>query len=217
MKHLNRLLVAAILFIKIGVANAQDENNPWAIEVGANAVDFFPVGTGDDGRIDLSLRGEIFDEYFNAHDHWNILPSLSRLGVSRYLGSGLVFTAAGSINKISKIGDASATDLSYYGVDGEIKYSFKDAINTKWLDPNLGVGGGYTWVDDIGFGTANVLAGIKFWFSDHLALNLQSTYKHAFEESYGISHFQHSAGRSEERRVGKECRSRGVRYQSKKE
>src|SRR5690554_5489701 len=194
MKHLNRLLVAAILFIKIGVANAQDENNPWAIEVGANAVDFFPVGTGDDGRIDLSLRGEIFDEYFNAHDHWNILPSLSRLGVSRYLGSGLVFTAAGSINKISKIGDASATDLSYYGVDGEIKYSFKDAINTKWLDPNLGVGGGYTWVDDIGFGTANVIAGIKFWFSDHLALNLQSTYKHAFEESYGISHFQHSAG-----------------------
>jgi len=194
MKHLNRLLVAAILFMGIGVANAQDENNPWAIEVGANAVDFFPVGTGDDGRIDPSLRGEIFDEYFNAHDHWNILPSLSRVAVSRYLGSGLVFTAAGSINKINKIGDASASDLSYYGVDGEIKYSFKDALNTNWLDPNLGVGGGYTWVDDIGFGTANVLAGIKFWFSDHLALNLQSTYKHAFEESYGISHFQHSAG-----------------------
>jgi len=194
MKHLNRLLVAAILFMGIGVANAQDENNPWAIEVGANAVDFFPVGTGDDGRIDPSLRGEIFDEYFNAHDHWNILPSLSRLAVSRYLGSGLVFTAGGSINKINKIGDASASDLNYYGLDGEIKYSFKDAFNSKWFDPNLGVGGGYTWVDDIGFGTANVLAGIKFWVSDHLALNLQSTYKHAFEESYGISHFQHSAG-----------------------
>src|SRR5690554_1115067 len=194
MKHLNRLLVAAILFMGIGVANAQDENNPWAIEVGANAVDFFPVGTEDDGRIDPSLRGEIFDEYFNAHDHWNILPSLSRLAVSRYLGSGLVFTAGGSINKINKIGDASASDLNYYGLDGEIKYSFKDAFNSKWFDPNLGVGGGYTWVDDIGFGTANVLAGIKFWVSDHLALNLQSTYKHAFEESYGISHFQHSAG-----------------------
>src|SRR5690554_4977877 len=194
MKHLNRLLVAAILFMGIGVANAQDENNPWAIEVGANAVDFFPVGTEDDGRIDPSLRGEIFDEYFNAHDHWNILPSLSRLAVSRYLGSGLVFTAGGSINKINKIGDASASDLNYYGLDGEIKYSFKDAFNSKWFDPNLGVGGGYTWVDDIGFGTANVLAGIKFWVSDHLALNLQSTYKHAFEESYGINHFQHSAG-----------------------
>lgn len=194
MKHLNRLLVAAILFMGIGVANAQDENNPWAIEVGANAVDFFPVGTGDDGRIDPSLRGEIFDEYFNAHDHWNILPSISRLTVSRYLGNDLIFTAGGSINKIKKIGDSRVNELSYYGLDGEVKYSFKNALNSNWLDPNLGVGGGYTWVDDIGFGTANVIAGIKIWVTDNVGFNLQSTYKHAFEESYGISHFQHSAG-----------------------
>ena len=26
----------------------------------------------------------------------------------------------------------------------------------------LGIGGGYTWVDDIGFGTANALAGVTF-------------------------------------------------------
>ena len=43
MKHLNRLLVAAILFLGVGVANAQDENNPWAVEVGANAVDVYPA------------------------------------------------------------------------------------------------------------------------------------------------------------------------------
>jgi len=30
--------------------------------------------------------------------------------------------------------------------------------------------------------------------SESLALNLQSTYKHAFEKDYGIKHFQHSAG-----------------------
>src|SRR5690625_1738592 len=194
MKHLNRLLVAAILLMGIGVANAQDKHNPWAVEVGVNAVDVFPVGTSDKGRVDASLRGEIFDEYFNANDHWNILPSVSRLAISRYLGSGFVFTAAGSINRIDKYGDQKVNNLSYYGADGEIKYSFKEAIGTNWLDPSLGLGGGYTWVDDIGFGTANVLAGIKFWFNSYLALNLQSTYKHSFEDDYGISHFQHSAG-----------------------
>ena len=194
MKHLNRLLVAAILFVGIGVANAQDENNPWAVEIGMNAVDVYPVGTSDKGRIPASLRGEIFDEYFNANDHWNILPSVSRLAISRYVGSGFVFTAAGTINKIDRLGDAEANDLSYYGADGEIKYSFKNAIGSSWFDPSIGIGGGYTWVDDIGFGTGNAMAGVKFWFNEYLALNLQSTYKHAFEDTYGITHFQHSAG-----------------------
>ena len=194
MKHLFKLLVAAVFIMGIGVANAQDENHPWAIEVGVNAVDFYPVGTSDKGRIDPALRGEMFDEFFNANDHWNILPSVSRLAISRYIGSGFVFTAAGSINKIDKIGDAPADDLSYYAADGEIKYSFKNAIGSSWFDPSLGIGGGYTWVDDIGFGTGNALLGVKFWFNDFLALNLQSTYKLAFEDEYGISHFQHSAG-----------------------
>ncbi|WP_310993334.1 OmpA family protein [Aequorivita marina] len=194
MKHLNRLLVAAILFMGIGVANAQDENNPWAVEIGANAVDVYPVGTSDNGRIPASLRGEIFDEYFNANDHWNILPSVSRLAISRYVGSGFVFTAAGSINKIDRLGDGEANDLSYYGADGEIKYSFKEALGSSWFDPSIGLGGGYTWVDDIGFGTGNAMLGVKFWFNEYLALNLQSTYKHSFEDTYGITHFQHSAG-----------------------
>src|SRR5690606_19502769 len=156
MKHLNRLLVAAILFMGIGVANAQDENNPWAVEVGANAVDVYPAGLNEDQvRIPAAARGDIFDEYFNANDHWNILPSVSKVAISRYIGSGFVFTAAGTINRIDKLGDISVPDMSYYSADGEIKYSFKNLLNSSWFDPSIGVGGGYTWVDDIGFGTAN--------------------------------------------------------------
>src|SRR5690554_5987718 len=110
MKHLNRFLVAAILFLGIGVANAQDENNPWAVEVGVNAVDVYPAGQNEDQlRLQApGMRGEIFDEYFNANDHWNILPSVSRLAISRYVGSGFVFTAAGSINRIDRLGDVAA-------------------------------------------------------------------------------------------------------------
>lgn len=202
MKHLSRFLVAGMLFFGISNAVAQDENNPWAFEIGMNAVDVYPVGTDNDGRVPGALRGDIFDEYFNANDHWNILPSVSRLTVSRYIGSGFVFTAAGSVNRIKKLGDVNVRDLglglqddfTYYAADGEIKYSFKQALNSSVLDPYLGIGGGYTWVDEIGFGTANGLAGLKIWFTESLALNLQSTYKHAFEKDYGIKHFQHSAG-----------------------
>src|SRR5690554_3632060 len=194
MKHLNRFLIAAIFLIGFSAANAQDKNNRWTVEVGVNAVDVFPVGTNDAGRIAPELRGEFFEDFFKVDDHWNILPSVSRIMVSRYLGDEIIFSAGGSMNKLSKYGDYEVNDLSYYSLDGEVKYSFKELINWGWLDPNLGVGGGYTWVDDIGFGTANVLFGLKFWFTDNLGLNLQSTYKHAFEEDYGISHFQHSAG-----------------------
>ncbi|QNJ97561.1 OmpA family protein [Constantimarinum furrinae] len=197
MKHLNTFLVAALLLLGVGVANAQDENNPWAIEVGLNAVDVYPVGIDDKGRLPEATKGDLFDEYFNANDHWNILPSVSRLSVGRYIGSGFSFTAAGAINKINKLGDVEINDdLTYYSVDGEIEYSLRDLINGPggWFDPTIGVGGGYTWVDDIGFGTANGLAGVRFWIGENLALSVQSAYKYAFEDDYGIQHFQHSAG-----------------------
>ncbi len=201
MKHLNTFLVATLLLLGVGVSNAQDENNPWAIEVGVNAVDVYPVGIEEEGRFPsmingLPVKGELFDEYFNATDHWNILPSVSRVSVGRYIGSGFVFTAAGSVNKIDKIGDFRIDDVTYYSVDGEIEYSMRDLINGPggWFDPTIGVGGGYTWVDDIGFGTANVLAGVRFWVAENLAFSFQSAYKHAFEDSYGIKHFQHSVG-----------------------
>ncbi|MAN59322.1 MAG: cell envelope biogenesis protein OmpA [Flavobacteriaceae bacterium] len=196
MKHLNSILVAALLLFSVGAANAQDENNPWAISIDVNAVDTYPVGIDDEGRLPEAAKGELFDEYFNANDHWNILPSVSRLSIGRYIGSGFTFAAVGSINRIDKVGDIAVDDLTYYAADGEIKYSLRDLINGPggWFDPSLGIGGGYTWVDDIGFGTANALANVRFWVGENIALNFQSTYKHAFEDSYGIQHFQHSAG-----------------------
>lgn len=200
MKHLNTLLVAALILFSVGVVNAQDEDNPWAIEVGLNAVDVYPVGLNDEGRFpnmigDIAVKGDLFDEYFNANDHWNILPSVSRLSVGRYLGSGFTLTAAGAVNKISRIGNVELNDdVTYYSADGEIEYSLRQLFGGGFIDPTIGVGGGYTWVDDIGFGTANVLAGVRFWVAENLAFSFQSAYKHSFEESYGIRHFQHSAG-----------------------
>ncbi|GAA4245254.1 OmpA family protein [Winogradskyella psychrotolerans] len=197
MKNLSRLFFVAVLIASFSTSNAQDKNNPWAITIGANAVDFYPVGED-------TPQGDYFDEYFNAKDHWNILPSLSTVSVSRYLSDGFTFTAKGSINRIDKFGSNfdpitgeestnKIDDLTYYGLDGAVSYSFMDLVQSKTIDPYLGVGGGYTWLDEIGAGTLNGTLGLKYWFSENLGLDVQSTYKHAFED-YLPTHFQHSVG-----------------------
>ncbi|MTE27069.1 OmpA family protein [Winogradskyella ouciana] len=199
MKNLSRLLFVAVLLISFSTTHAQDKNNPWALTIGANAVDFYPVGED-------SPQGDYFDEYFNVTDHWNIYPSLSTISVSRYLSDGFTFTASGSINKIDKFGTNfdpltgeesinRVEDLTYFGIDGRVSYSLMDLINSNKFDPYLGVGGGYSWLDDLGAGTLNGTLGFKYWITEKLGLDIQSTYKHSFEDVLP-KHFQHTVGLS---------------------
>ncbi|HEA29400.1 MAG TPA: OmpA family protein [Leeuwenhoekiella sp.] len=192
MKNLSRLLLfAALVFFGTNAANAQDENNPWGISIGVNAIDTYPVGDAMEG-----LRGDFLSEFYNVDDHWNILPSVSTIEVNRYVGDGFIVGIRGSINKIDQLGDTSADDLAYYSVDGMVSYSFRDALFGEggWFDPYLGIGGGYTFLDDISsFGTANGTVGLRIWLAENINLNLTSTYKHAFEDRY-VKHFQHTAG-----------------------
>ncbi len=102
MKNLSRLLFALLIALSFN-ANAQDENNPWKFEIGVNAVDLYPVGED-------SPLGDYFDEFFNANDHYNFIPSLSRFSVSRYLSDGFTISAAGAFNKINKVGDSRISD-----------------------------------------------------------------------------------------------------------
>ena len=188
MRHLSRLLLVALLVFSFSNVNAQDDNNPWQISFGVNAVDFYPVGE------DAPL-GDYFDEFFNASDHWNILPSLSTITVSKYLNDNFSFAVGGSINRVDRFGDDSLDDLSYFAVDGTIRYSLADLINSKTIEPTLGVGGGYTWVDEIGAGTLNGVFGLNYWFSESIGLSYETKYKHSFED-YLNKHFQHSLGLS---------------------
>jgi len=188
MKNLSRLLFAMLLVFGFSNTYAQDENNPWSITVGVNAVDFYP--TGEDAPL-----GDTFSEFFNFGDHYNILPSLSSLTVSRYLSNGFSLGVTGSLNRIDKWGDASVDNLSYYGIDGTVKYSLGEVLNTSWFEPYLGAGGGYTWVDEIGAGTLNGTLGFNLWFTENVGFTIQTAYKHAFED-YLQTHFQHTAGLS---------------------
>ncbi|PCJ95317.1 MAG: cell envelope biogenesis protein OmpA [Flavobacteriaceae bacterium] len=180
MKHLSKLLVVVLLVVGLNHVQAQDENNPIQVSFGVNAVDVYPTG-------DVSSFG---NELFNASDHWNILPSISYISVSKYVGDGFSVGARGSLNRISKWGDVSVEDLSYYSVDGTLKYNL---IKEAKLQPFIEVGGGYTWIDEVGAGTINGGLGLNYWFSDNIGLTVQTQYKHAFED-YLAPHFQHLVG-----------------------
>ena len=184
MKHLGKLLLASFMLLSFTALQAQNENNPWALGIGVNAVDFYP--TGEDTPL-----GGYFENFFNTGDHWNILPGVSKLSVARYIGGGFYFEAAGSVNQISKFGDESWNDLTYFGLDGTFNYSF--GTEDGWLDPIIGAGGSYIWIDDQSAPTLDGTAGLNFWFSDHVALTVQTVYKHAFKNDFN-SHWQHAAG-----------------------
>ncbi len=186
MKQLSRLFVVGLLILGFNNVQAQDENNPWQVSFGANAIDVYPTNDKDASY----PTGTLFSEYFNASDHWNILPSISYVAVSKSVGDGFALGVRGSLNRIDKLGDVSADDLSHYAVDGTIKYQI---LRNTVIDPFVEIGGGYTWVDEIGAGTVNGGIGINFWFSENIGLTLQTQYKHAFED-YGVKHFQHLGG-----------------------
>ncbi len=201
MKHLNKLFAVAIMFAGL-TSQAQDSNNPWAVSFGVNGVDTKVSAVGNDSPKWIQLA--------NAEENWNILPSVSYLSVSRFVGDGFSFGLAGSVNKIDKWVTRDFTtestdivsnpgDLSYYGIDATIKYSFMEMIGTKWLDPSLHVGGGYNFFGDASAGTVNGGAGLTFWVTEQVGLQFQSTYKHSFDDTRVAdldvpTHIQHFAG-----------------------
>jgi outer membrane protein OmpA-like peptidoglycan-associated protein len=210
MKHLNKLLFAVMMLMAIS-SQAQDSNNPWALSFGVNAVDTRTSAGGGKNWVDRHVS-----QAFNVSENWNILPSVSYLGLARSVGNNFSVGIQGSINKIDKyvLFDPTAPghnssgyvvvnpgDLMYYGIDANVKYSFKNLINSKVIDPSLRLGGGYTFFGDSSFGTVNPGAGLTFWFTENVGLALECTYKWSFgdrEDASGTpeapSHFQHTAG-----------------------
>ena len=200
MKHLNKLAVVIFLLAGLG-SQAQDSNNPWALSFGANAVDTRVSAAS-------SIKDQ-FSQYFNAKDNWNILPSVSYLNVSKYVGDNFSFGVTGSVNKISNFvnprvgkGPYEVTnpgDLYYYGVDADIKYSFMSLLKYKSFEPSAHIGGGYTFVGEVSSGTLNGGLGLTYWMSEQVGISVQSTYKHSFDDSRIAgtdlaSHMQHFAG-----------------------
>ena len=88
MKHLKRVLLIALVVVFANNVNAQDKDNRWVIELGTNAVDFYPTGADTDNGLvptpfdgdDAMATGGFGEDFFNA-DHWNTSSALSSLRV----------------------------------------------------------------------------------------------------------------------------------------
>ena len=201
----NKILFAAMMAMSF-CSHGQDKNNEWAISFGANAVD---TRTSDrPGNLDDQFTG-----VFKVKESWNIFPSISYFSVSKYVGDNFSFGIQGSVNKIDKfaywIGPGhkdveiiNPNDLIYYAADGIVKCSFMNTIKSKVIDPNIHIGGGYTFFGDNSFGTINSGAGLTIWFTETIGFSLDMTCKHSFGDRNGVdaktpdspTHFQHTAG-----------------------
>ncbi len=195
MKHLKRILFVFLIAFAVTNLQAQDENNPWSLDFGTNAVDFYP--TNHPSMVTPNGNSTTwFDNFNNAKDHYNFLASpISRIHVGKYIADGFSLGAAASFNNITKVGDARIADQAYIGLDMDIRYDLNKLIgDTKWFDPYATIGGGYTIMDDKGNGTLNGGLGLNFWFTENIGLNLQSNYKHSFDDTRQLPHFQHALG-----------------------
>ncbi len=184
-------------------SQAQDSNNPWAISFGANAVDTRVSAAS-------SVKDQ-FSQFFDAKDYWNVIPSVSYFSVTKNVGHDFIFGVAGSVNRISKFVNyrtekyteyevVNPGDLSYYALDGVVKYSFMNLIKSKMIEPTANLGGGYSWYgEQARGGTVNAGLGLTFWFSEMVGLSVQSTYKYSFDDTRSAtnnlpSHTQHFLG-----------------------
>ncbi|AGC76226.1 outer membrane protein OmpA-like peptidoglycan-associated protein [Nonlabens dokdonensis] len=186
MKNIFKLLVAGAILLSASTSYAQNESDRWSFAIGINAIDLYPVGEEDNGL------GGYFDEFFNT-SHYNVLPAPSRFEVGYYVGDGIVATGAFSVNSIDTVGDTSITEISYYSFDGGLRYNLAELWNGEIVSPYLGVGGSYQILDNDGFGTFNGTLGLDVKIVDGIYANVQSTYKHAFEDAFP-KHFQHTVG-----------------------
>ncbi len=167
-------LVFVFYLITTSALFAQDATKPWFISLGANAINN-PVGNQPSN--------------FGRFQTWNLDGSSLRLSAGKLLTSNIIYETTVSLNSVVDQYPFPNEKTSYAAVDGAFKYRF---INETTLDPFVQLGGGYTWLDQIGSGTINSGFGTNLWFNKSFGLQIQTAYKYGVMK-YGVSHWQHSA------------------------
>jgi hypothetical protein len=202
MKHLNKIIIAVVLFAGLNI-QAQDSNNPWAVSFGVNALDTKTSAGGGKNWLDGHLS-----QPYKIKDNWNVLPTISYVGVTRYLGDNFSVGISGSLNKVSKYVSATNSgytvtnpgDLMYYGIEGLVKYSFKSAIKSEKFDPTISLGVGYSSLDKVTYQTITPAVGVVYWATKTIGFEYSTKYVKSYEErailnaANAPSMIQHSLG-----------------------
>jgi OOP family OmpA-OmpF porin len=183
MKQLKLTLIALLTLFSISNVSAQDETNPWVIGFGLNSVDFINSTDPTNNVKDLLGTGD-----------WNLLPSVSRISVDKYMGKGFSLQLVGSLNKIETLNTKNDSDFLYYTIDANAKYDLNNLIGkTAWFNPYIYLGGGYTSLKSSAEVMINGGAGFNTWFSDNIGLNFQTGIRNGFSNKIK-AHYQHSLG-----------------------
>ena len=131
MKKFRVAVIALFALVMINNVNAQDKNNPWAISFGLNSVDF------RDNSMSINNISNQFEDLAGTSD-WNLLSSVSRISVEKYIEKGFSLQLSGSLNKITKMNTVDAADFLYYSADLIVKYDLNDLVGeTSFFDPFL--------------------------------------------------------------------------------
>ena len=208
MKNYSLKALAAIMLFAAVSVNAQSEDNPWQISIGMTAVDFYPVGQHED--YNQTFSGDNFEDFFNVSDHWNISPSISYLSIGKYLKNNFSVNLSGAYNQIEKYGSAEVSKLDYFNLSARVDYSFSDLFNLNKIEPTMGIGGGYTWLEEgpfnsngnndtnevVGTSSLNTTFGLTYWANDYIGITLQSTHNYVLPKNTDVvqQHFRHSVG-----------------------
>ena len=171
MKNFYKLLLIVLFIFGTTSMLAQDENNPWQVSFGMNAVD---------QEADTKTK---IPEFFDVDHNWNISPPFSMFSVSRYLGSNLSFGVGASMNSISKYatGHEMPRASEYHTVDAMLKYSLGDVFNWEKWEPFVGIGPGWTWMEDANWMTGNLSLGLNYWMNEKWGVTFQTDYKENYD------------------------------------
>ncbi len=187
MKTLQKLALTLVLVLTWGISRGQNDSYPWQINIGTNAVDFYPASNGQYPY----LGHKIFDNFFNVGEHYNIAYALSQFRVARYLGGNFSLMGVVSVNDITHLGNKNVSQ-AFWSADLDMKYALLHKSVNKF-DPYLLLGGGYTWYGYHDAGTLNAGLGFNCWMSDNFGIYVESVYKRSFDPNVH-NYFQHSAG-----------------------
>ncbi len=166
MKHLKIAFLALLLIMSYSNANAQDKENPWMLTFGTNYISII------DGESE------------------NYVPWSTRISLAKSIGKGFNLEFAGALNRIARPWGIANNDVTFVGLDLNIKYNF---IDKGWFDPFLYVGVGENWVGvENGIGL-NAGLGFNSWINDDIGINWTSGYKKV-NTSDDFSMWQHSLG-----------------------
>ena len=113
MKRLS--LFTILLTLNASLLSAQSVTNPWQITLGANAVEFYER---------QSIQYQTGNDGIQFDDKINYSKYLSYLEISRYLGKGISFNIAGSLNQVERITTTPSENPDlYYSFDGGLTFS----------------------------------------------------------------------------------------------